>query len=341
MDLRALRYFVSVGQLGSVTRAAQALNIAQPALSRQIHKLEHELNVTLLLRKPRGMELTPEGTRLLRRAEAIFRSVQDVTEELRAGTLTENGRVSLGVPPATGALVVPALARAFRAELPQATLHIREGVGNWLTDWVLEEQVEVALIHNPPRLPELRVVPLITEHMVLVLPHKSVRTDWPVPRVQRLSLSQAAQLPLILPTHPHTNRLLLDGVLARQGQSLRPFMEVDSVGITKALVEAGLGATILTHAAAYPDVLAGRLRTISIERPPLISTLALVSLKQHHRTALQDRVEKLLRETLSLLARQGRLHGVLATSKVLVDAPAPPTSKVLGRLKKGAVKPSV
>ncbi len=317
MDLRALRYFVSVAQLGGITRAAQALNVAQPALSRQIRKLEEELGVALLLRRPRGVELTPAGARLLERAETVFQSLRETADELRTGMPAETGRISLGVPPAMGVILVPELARAFRAALPHAALHVREGVGNWLVDWVLEQRVDLALVHNPPRLPELRVEPLLAERMVLVLPPEGVETAWPVPGGKGIGLAQAAQLPLILPTHPHTNRLLVDGMLARGAQPLRPAMEVDSVGITKAMVAAGLGATILTHAAVYPDVVAGRLRALPIERPPLISSLALVRLKQQPGTALLERTEALVRETLSHFAREGWLHGALATSRVL------------------------
>ncbi|RKK03685.1 LysR family transcriptional regulator [Pseudoroseomonas wenyumeiae] len=317
MDLRALRYFLSVAQLGGITRAAQALNVAQPALSRQIRKLEEEVGVTLLLRRPRGVELTPAGARLLERAEAVFQSLRETAEELRSETLAGTGRISLGVPPAMGVMLVPELMRRFRATLPQAALYVREGVGHWLVEWVLEQRVDLALVHNPPRLPELEVEPLVVERMVLVLPPAGTATDWPLPPDGEISLVQALQVPLILPTHPHTNRLLLDSVLARGMQPVRPAMEVDSVSITKAMVGAGLGATILTHAAVHGDVLAGRLRAMPIGHPPLISSLALVRLRRHAADLLPERTKGLIRETLSRLARQGVLHGALATSRVL------------------------
>ena len=317
MDLRALRYFLSVAQLGGITRAAQALNVAQPALSRQIRKLEEELGVTLLLRRPRGVELTPAGAKLLERAEAVFQSLRDTAEELRSGPLAGTGRISLGVPPAMGVMLVPELMRRFRATLPQAALHVREGVGHWLVEWVLEQRVDLAVVHNPPRLPELEVEPLIVERMVLVLPPTGTETDWPVPPDGEISLVQALQLPLILPTPPHTNRLLLDNALARGTQPVRPAMEVDSVSITKAMVGAGLGATILAHAAVHGDVLAGRLRAAPIGPPPVISSLALIRLRRHAAEFLPEQTKELIRETLSRLARQGVLHGALATSHVL------------------------
>jgi LysR family nitrogen assimilation transcriptional regulator len=317
MDLRALRYFVSVAQMGGITRAAQALNVAQPALSRQIRKLEGELGVPLLLRRPRGVELTPTGARLLERAEAVFQSLRETAEELRSDTLAGRGRISLGVPPTMGVMLVPELMQRFRATLPQAALHVREGVGHWLVEWVLEQRVDLALVHNPPRLPELEVEPLVAERMVLVLPPAGIATDWPVPSAGEISLAQALQLPLILPTHPHTNRLLLDSALARGMQPVRPAMEVDSVSITKAMIGAGLGATILTHAAVHADAVAGRLRAVPIGRPPLISSLALVRLRRHAADLVLERTRTLIRETLSRLAQQGILHGALATSHVL------------------------
>lgn len=317
MDLRALRYFLSVAQLGGITRAAQALNVAQPALSRQIRKLEEELGVTLLVRRPRGVELTPAGARLLERAEAVFQTLRETSEELRSDALAGKGRISLGVPPAMGVMLVPEMMRRFRATLPQAALHVREGVGHWLVEWVLEQRVDLALVHNPPRLPELEVEPLVMERMVLVLPPAGAETDWPLPPTGEISLAEALQLPLILPTHPHTNRLLLDNALARGMQPVRPTMEVDSVSITKAMVSAGLGATILTHAAVHADVVAGRLSAAPIGRPPLISSLALVRLRRRAANPLMEPTRVLMRETLSRFARRGVLHGALATSHVL------------------------
>lgn len=187
---------------------------------------------------------------------------------------------------------------------------------------MLEQRADLVLVHNPPRLPELEVQPLIMERMVLVLPPAGVSTDWVIPRVREIGLAQALQLPLILPTHPHTNRLLLDSALARGMQPVLPAMEVDSVSITKAMVSAGLGATILTHAAVHADAQAGRLRAVPIGHPPLISSLALVRLRRHPANPLMEPTSKLIRGTLSSLARQGILHGALATSHVLGDGEA-------------------
>lgn len=318
MDLRALRYFVSVAQLGGFTRAAQALNIAQPALSRHIRQLEQDLGVTLLIRRPRGVELTEAGARLLDRAESAFQSLRETAASFRAEPLAEAGRISLGVPPAMGVILMPEFSRRFRTVLPSAALHIREGVGHWLMDWVLEEKVDLALVHNPPRLPNLTVDPLVSERMVLVLPPANIETDWTQPQ-QEVGLAQIMALPLILPTHPHTNRLLLESSLARSSQSVRPIMEVDSVSITKALVATGLGATILTHAAVYPDIMAGRLRALPIGHPPLISQLSLIHLKEHHAASLLGKTKKLLREMVSSFVREGALHGVLGISKVLQE----------------------
>jgi len=309
MDLRALRYFLSVAQLGGVTRAAASLNVAQPALSRQIHKLEQELGVTLLIRRARGVELTQAGALLLGRAETVFQHLRETEAALRAALPGPAGEVTLGMPPATGTLLAPPLMRRFREDFPGARLRLREGVGSSLVEWVMDERLDLAVVHNPPRLPELLFEPLSTERVVLLLPPDLKRLDdWGLPHQGSVTLRDLRRVPLILPSYPHTNRLLLDNATARSGEVLQSAMEVDSVSMTKALIAEGMGATVLTYAAVHQEVTAGRLRYLAIGRPPLISTLALARRRGGAPTPLLDHLGKLIREVLASVVAEGTYH---------------------------------
>jgi DNA-binding transcriptional LysR family regulator len=128
MDLKQLQYFITVAELESFTRASEALGVAQPALSRQIRLLEVELRQNLLIRNGRGAIPTDAGKLLLGHARGIHHQLERAREELlhMRGGLT--GRVALGLPPSLArALTVP-LTRAFRVEMPDAQLTIREGL---------------------------------------------------------------------------------------------------------------------------------------------------------------------------------------------------------------------
>lgn len=316
MNLRALRYFVSVAQIGSITKASQVLNVAQPALSRQIRQLEQELDVSLLKRHARGIELTDGGTMLLERAQSIINMLQRTTEDLKSKPAVAAGRLSLGVPPATGLLLTPDLVRRFRTDVPQISLHIKEGVGSSLVEWVLDKRLDLAVVHNPPQHPDLRIEPLVTERMVLVLPMPEVKPNWQLPKGGEVTLREIACLPLILPSLPHTNRLLLDSVTARGGEYLHPVIEVDSVAITKLMVAQGLGATILTYAAVHGEVENATLQTVAIERPPLISRLSVACSNTHPNPAKLNLTTEIIRSTIAELIRHGVFRGALGSSRI-------------------------
>jgi LysR family nitrogen assimilation transcriptional regulator len=138
MELRELRNFMRVARAGRVSRAAGELRLAQPALSRQIRKLENELGVSLFTRHGRGVRLSAAGSLLLERAEAITHLVHQTGEEIREDRSPARYRITLGVPPAAGRLLIPPFVERFHQAWPQTTLHMREGVSSSLQEWLLE-----------------------------------------------------------------------------------------------------------------------------------------------------------------------------------------------------------
>src|SRR5664279_3808802 len=157
MELKELRNFMRVARAGSVSRAAEELRLAQPALSRQIKKLEHELGVSLFSRHGRGVRLSAAGSLLLERAEAITRLVQQTGEEIKQDMSPARGRITLGVPPAAGRLLIPPFVERFQKAWPQTTLHMREGVTSSLQEWLTEKRIDIAILHNPLPLEALNI----------------------------------------------------------------------------------------------------------------------------------------------------------------------------------------
>src|ERR1700732_3965741 len=147
MELKELRNFMRVARAGSVSRAAQELRLAQPALSRQIKKLEHELGVPLFARHGRGVRLSAAGSLLLERAEAIAQLVHQTSEEIREDRSPARGRITLGVPPIGGRLVIAPFVARFEEAWPQVTLHMREGVTSSLQEWLVDKRIDVAILH--------------------------------------------------------------------------------------------------------------------------------------------------------------------------------------------------
>ena len=277
MELKELRHFMRVAHAGSVSRAAEELRLAQPALSRQIRKLEHELGVALFARHGRGVRLSAAGSLLLERAEAITHLVSQTSEEIRSDRSPMGGRITLGVPPAAGRLLVPPFVERFQKAWPQATLHIREGVSSSLQEWLAERRIDIAIIHNPPHLEALEINEILSERMFVIGPAE--RRGGGKTRPKTFRIRDFGDLPLILPSMAHTNRRLVEHAALEHGARLHIKIEADSVAFAKALVEKGAGYTILTYAAVEEELKRNRLAAYPIVRPTLSTKVTLVTLR--------------------------------------------------------------
>ena len=298
MDMKELRSFTAIVHAGSFSRAAEELHIAQPALSRQIAKLEEELGVALLIRHGRGVALTAAGSRLLDRAEVMLQNVADTVDHVRSETSTERGHLAVGLTPAIGQVIGPQLIARFRALWPNVLLHVREGLSTSLQAWLLDGSVQVAIAYNQPLMEAFDLQPLFTEPMMLVGP----------PNEQRAAVrfGDLERLPLILPALPHSNRRLIEQAAAQNGVRLDVVLEADSVMLTKALVRRGDGYSIIAHAAVWQDRDAGHLSAWPIERPALRSSVSIARLRDQRVTPLMQSWIALQTEELRSLVQHGQ-----------------------------------
>ena len=302
MEFRELRNFVRVARAGSVSRAAHELRLAQPALSRQIKKLEHELGVSLFARHGRGVRLSAAGSLLLERAEVIARLVHETGEEIKENRAAARGRMTLGVPPAAGKLLIPYFAKRFQQAWPQTTLHMREGVTSSLQEWLIEKRIDLAILHNPPHLDALDISPILTERMLVVGPSLQHGRKTHHPKTFRIR--ELGELPLILPNMAHNNRRLVEHAALEHGVRLRIKIEADSVAFAKAMVESGLGYTILTYAAVQDEISRKTLVAYPIVRPTLSTTVTIVTLRDKQPPRLIEEASGLLPDVCRTLVRE-------------------------------------
>jgi DNA-binding transcriptional LysR family regulator len=181
MELRHLRYFIAVAEEGHITRAAERLGMQQPPLSQQIRALERELDVQLLRRKPRGVELTEAGQALLEDARSILAHIDHAFATTRRTSRGELGRITVGfTSSAPFHPFVPRVIRAFRESFPLISLTLEESGTTELIDDLRHERVDAAFIRTPVADPMgLTVNPLLEETMLVALPstHKMARGD--------------------------------------------------------------------------------------------------------------------------------------------------------------------
>jgi DNA-binding transcriptional LysR family regulator len=172
MELRHLRYFIAVAEEGRIVRAAERLGMQQPPLSQQIKALERELDVQLLRRKARGVELTDAGRAFLDNARAMLAQYDHTFETTRRTARGEQGQICVGVTP-TGPFhpFVPRVIRAFREAFPRVSINLEESLSSALIEGLRSEQVDVAFLRTPIADPkDLVIDPLLDEPMVVAVP---------------------------------------------------------------------------------------------------------------------------------------------------------------------------
>jgi LysR family transcriptional regulator, nitrogen assimilation regulatory protein len=254
VELLELRYFLEVANSGSFSRASVRLGVTQPALSRQIQKLESELRTELLYRHGRGVTLTAAGRKLSDAVKPILQELVDVKDEIIEERNRTSGAVVFGVPPSIGSTLAAPLARRFRETYPEATLWVREAFSSTLLEWVESGRLDLAVLYDARRSRNLIVAPLLMEHLFLIeLPDRRSTKRKPI------GLAELAALTLVLPGPENGLRRVIDKAIANAGLELRVAMQLDSVAALKQLVEAGAGCTILPFGAVHGEVRERRL----------------------------------------------------------------------------------
>jgi len=306
MDIRELRSFTYVATLGSFSRAAAQLNIAQPALSRQLKKLEEELGVQLLIRNPRGVELTEAGTVLLAQAEILLLHLKETVELVSGHKEKARGRIVVGLPPTCGLVIGPKIFDRFRARWPHVTLSLREGISSSLEEWLLDRRIDLAVMHNPLPLEGIDIEPVLHERMVLVrAPSDSPKAKKP----KSVRIRDLANIPLILPSLPHSNRRLIERIASQHGARLNVVAEIDSVRFTKALVKQNFGQTLQTYAGVVSDLATGELDLVEIDHPPMISTLCIGMPRETRSVWLNKQIAHLTRTVIAEAVANGDWAG--------------------------------
>ncbi|MFO1329970.1 MAG: LysR family transcriptional regulator [Rubrivivax sp.] len=243
MELRQLRTFVRVVELGSMGRAAAELGLVTSALSQQISRLESELSTRLLQRSPTGVVPTEAGLAFMRQAQLALRHADDAVRAAQQQRLS--GHVSVGLAPSTGAVLGLPLMQAMRERHPGVRLHLVESLSGHLAEMLNARRLDLAVLFRADDARHWTVVPLLRERLFVI----GARTlDGLVPG-GRMRLRDLAALPLILPSGPHGLRATLDAAFAAARVQPRVAAEIDSLALLMDAVRAGLGATVQPGAA--------------------------------------------------------------------------------------------
>lgn len=300
MELLDLRYFVSIAETGSFTKAALKNNIAQSALSRRIRELESDLGVTLFYRNGRGVVPTDAGETLLARGRVVLADVESLRQELGQQRGVLGGTVTLGVPPSVGlALLAPLLAR-IRAEHPGIRMRVLEGFSGHVAEWMVNGRVDLAVLYKTRTSTLLDAEHLLFEDMYLISAAHA-----PAGAAETVPLSALADLELVLPGQPHGLRLLVDEAAAQTGVPLNVAMELETLPTICDLVATGTIRTVLPLTAVQARLKDGALVAQKIVGPVISRELILAHAPQRAAAPATRAVVRHIRAQIEALVRAG------------------------------------
>lgn len=290
MNLRQLRYFVKVVEVGNMTRAADQLHVAQPALGLQIRQLEDDLGVPLLVRHSRGVEPTDTGRLLYDRAVAILGQVAAVRSEVAALGRGSRETVTLGLSPSLMLLAGSELMLAARRDMPGVFLSLVEELSYVLVEGLERGEIDVALAYEVHDRPSLQREALFEEELVLVAPPGGIGPTDPI------SLSEALDCDLVMAGQRDSVRQLMQAAAEAQGIEVRVAYEARSVPAMKNLVRRGVAASIMPWGSAIEELRSGLIVTRRID-PPIRRTLYLAKPTKRAPLRCEAEVDAFLRST--------------------------------------------
>jgi LysR family nitrogen assimilation transcriptional regulator len=266
MDLTRLQYFAAVAEAGSFSRAAAALHLTQPSLSRQVQLLEQELGQRLLERHGRGVLPTEAGTALLAHARAIQELAERARADMADRQQNPRGRLTVGLPPRVAQVITADLVEGFHARYPEAGITVMEGLSLRLRELLVAGRADVAILFDPAPSPQVQLETLLREPLVLV----SKRA---LPA--RVRLAEVAERPLVMPSAPNALRRLLDEHLVPRGHAPQLVAEVDSVQTVLGLVARGVADSVLPASALRHAAPGTRLHSATLHAPAIRNKLVL------------------------------------------------------------------
>jgi DNA-binding transcriptional LysR family regulator len=268
-----LKAFLTVARFGSFTSAAQALHISQPALTVQIQQLERSLDLRLFDRDTRHVVLTPSGRRFAPMFQRLLLELESVIDNAKNFSELKQGIVRLGSIPSIATTYLPETILAFRERYPQVSFDLRDANGQGVVELVRSDKVEFGITNIDQKWPDLDVTELYQEEIHVVCPKTH-----PIAALEKVTLGEITQYPLVFLDTGFNSRTVLDAALAASGRFVKPVCEVSYTSTAIGMVRAGLGVAMLgwlvvcaSNLHSLPDLMSRR-----IDHPDLVLPISLI-----------------------------------------------------------------
>lgn len=309
MDFRRIQHFVHIAELGSLSRAAERLNIVQPALSQSLKRLEQELDVLLFTRSRKGMELTEAGRTFLKHAYGILNQYNRAKESLSRTEDNPRGIVSIAMTASAMEVMSVPLAKALIEAFPDITVNIDSGLARNIQQGFEAGQYDLVLSHLVRPDATIHIEALIEEDLFLTSPYDpdNLGAD--------LDFKELDGVSLILPQDQHGVAPEIARYAKIAGIKIAPSQVRGALHATLQLVEAGLGSSILPWSAIGERVAQNRVSARKIISPSLHHTMRLVYPTHRPLTPATIAVMKLIRKTARDVHLKGKWSGTLLVSE--------------------------
>ncbi|MEK7946578.1 LysR substrate-binding domain-containing protein [Pigmentiphaga sp. YJ18] len=300
MDLRRLRYFVTILETGSFSQAAERLHVVQSALSAQIQKLEDSLGTRLFVRDAHGVQPTPSGRKLLGHARRILDMVAAAEHDLRQDAESPRGIVRIGIPSSISRMMTVPLLQTVEQAHPDVTLHVVEAMTDELETLLKQNRLEMAILFTVGETGSPHLIdPLRDEPLYLVSP-----ADGSTPPARAVPFPELARMDLVLPTLRHRVRQMLSREAEQRGLALRIKHELDSMAQTVQLIAAGNGSSVMIVSSFIEEWLAGRVQATPVSDLRTAARVVLATSHGASHSAVAG-IRDLVVATSARLARDG------------------------------------
>jgi len=300
MELRQIQYLLTVAEAGSFTRASLELGVAQPALSRQVKKLEEELGVALLYRHGRGVSATPAGESLLQSARSILAQLDAAVLSISALKEDLAGTAAIGMPPTVGRVLSIPLAHHFRENFPKVGLRIVEAYSGTVLELLRTGRIDAALIYDSVGIRPLQAEPLVQEDLILI----GRPSDRPPLKGKAVAFESLGKIKLVLPSPTHALRMRIEEICRREKVALTPELEVDGLHSMLESARDGLGYTIIQASAVQNELGHGILKGWPIVDPQITLTLGLATGVQRSTSFSVRRLATIIRQQVFALQKK-------------------------------------
>lgn len=288
--------FMKVAELGSLTRAALALDVPQSLISRHVSQLEVQCGSRLFRRTGRGVLLTEFGEQLFPRLQALIAEADSITDAIRSTGGMPTGEVLVGMLPSTVPMLASTLFALVRERFPRVRLHLRDGSSAQLEEQLREGRMDMALLLREG---------LVSDSSEWELAQISLKLVGPASAeiLQRgtIDLSELGGLPLVVPSNPHPLRARLDTLAEARGLRLNVAVEADSIRLQHEIAAAGGGFAITSGLFELRDD--PRFASARIVNPELLRSVVLATTVRRPHTLATREVQRLILQVVPALLK--------------------------------------